>query len=246
MTNPKLLILASPHLANPGRDYVNAVIDDVLAPQRQQEIAEIVHRLAAFRPTKVAVEELVEKEDELNEDYGRYLAGSFSLRRSEVHQIGFRLAKELGHPQVYAVDWMEDPPAGLDVDFEKFAREHGQEGLFLKALAEARAEAKQEEAVLAQAGLLELYRWMNREENLRASHRLYFLLARIGAASRYPGANWVGEWYRRNLKIFVNIVRITEEGDRILLVIGAGHAWLLRQFAQESGFYELVDPLTYL
>ncbi len=96
MTNSKLLILASPHLDNPGRDYVNPVIDEVLAPQRQQEMVEIVHRL----------EELAERDDEVNEDHGKHLADSFALARSEAHQIGFRLARELGHPKVYAVDWL--------------------------------------------------------------------------------------------------------------------------------------------
>lgn len=243
---PKLLILASPHLDNPRRDYVNPIIDDVFTPHRQEEIEKIVYRLTAFRPTKVAVEVSAEEEARLNEDYRKYLRDSFALTRSEVHQIGFRLARELGHPRVHAVDWLGDPPAGADVDFETFAREHEQENLLLKALEEARVQATQEEELLSQAGLLALYCWMNRTETLLSMHRVYFTLARIGAGGRYPGANWVGEWYSRNLKIFINLVRITEEGDRIVLIIGAGHAWLLRQFAQESGLYEVVDPLTYL
>lgn len=243
---PRLLVLGSPHLANPGRDYVNAVLDDVLQPSRQQEIAALVYMLAAFRPTKIAVEVLSEDDEKLNEDYSQYLRGSFMLTRSEVHQIGFRLAVKLGHPRVYAVDWLGDPPAGLDVDFEAFAREHGQAHLFEQALQAARNQAMEEERILAERGLVDLYRWMNRPETLLQYHRVYFTIAQIGAGKRYPGANWVGEWYGRNLRIFVNLTRITEDGDRVLLIVGAGHAWLLRQFAQESGLYELEDPLKYL
>ncbi len=43
-----LLVVASGHFANPGRDNVNIKVDDVLAPRRQAEIAELVKRLAAL------------------------------------------------------------------------------------------------------------------------------------------------------------------------------------------------------
>jgi len=68
----------------------------------------------------------------------------------------------------------------------------------------------------------------------------------FGKDDLYPGADWVQYWYGRNLKIFVNLTRITEPGDRILLIIGAGHVWLVQQFAKESGYYILESPLKYL
>ncbi|MEW6736827.1 MAG: DUF5694 domain-containing protein, partial [Acidobacteriota bacterium] len=71
--------------------------------------------------------------------------------------------------------------------------------------------------------------------------------ARIGLGDQYPGANWVQYWYGRNLKIFVNLMRITESpDDRILVIIGAGHLKLLKQFAEESGSFVLENPLKYL
>jgi hypothetical protein len=53
---PALLIVGTPHFANPGRDIVNTRVDDVTTPEREREIEAIVERLAAFRPTRVAVE----------------------------------------------------------------------------------------------------------------------------------------------------------------------------------------------
>jgi hypothetical protein len=45
----------------------------------------------------------------------------------------------------------------------------------------------------------------------------------------------------------VNLTRLVGSPDeRILLIIGAGHAYLLRQFARESGFFRLESPLDYL
>ena len=37
------------------------------------------------------------------------------------------------------------------------------------------------------------------------------------------------------MKIYVNLTRITESADdRILLIIGAGHVYLIQQFLEES------------
>ena len=50
----EVLVLGVYHMANPGRDIFNTRADDVLAPKRQQEIAELARVLEKFAPTKVA------------------------------------------------------------------------------------------------------------------------------------------------------------------------------------------------
>lgn len=246
MTKPVLMVLGSAHLANPGRDYVNLQVDDVLVPKRQQEIAEMVRRLARFRPTKIALEVPREEDPHLNEEYRRYVHGQLDLSRGEGHQIGFRLARALGHEVVYAVDSFSESPSAPDTDFMSFASAHGQDHLLAEALQAGQESVARMQQILARGSLIDLYAYMNSADNLLASHRVYFTLARIGAGERYPGANWVQEWYGRNLRIWVNLARLTEPGDRIFVLFGAGHTWLLRQFAQESGLHELEDPLSYL
>ena len=73
-------------------------------------------------------------------------------------------------------------------------------------------------------------------------------IARIGLGDQYPGANWMAHyWYDRNLKIYVNLTRITESADeRIMLIIGAAHVYLVQQFFEESGDYIIESPLKYL
>ena len=80
------------------------------------------------------------------------------------------------------------------------------------------------------------------------SHRAYLHDARIGLGDKYPGADWLAHiWYARNLKIFVNLTRITEsDDDRIFLIIGGGHLFLVRQFLEDSGDYIIESPLKYL
>lgn len=54
-------------------------------------------------------------------------------------------------------------------------------------------------------------------------------------------------WYNRNLRIFRNIQRITDDPrDRIPVIIGVGHLGLLNYFFQCSPEYEWVSPSDYL
>ncbi len=88
----------------------------------------------------------------------------------------------------------------------------------------------------------------NEPEGRQAEHRFYLQMAQVGLKDHYPGANWVGHsWYTRNLKIFVNLTRITESADdRILLIIGGGHVYLVQHFLEASGNYIVESPLQYL
>src|SRR5919201_1751390 len=52
-TRPQILVLGTFHMNNPGRDIHSTQVDDVLAPKRQQEMAELLAVLGRFRPTKI-------------------------------------------------------------------------------------------------------------------------------------------------------------------------------------------------
>lgn len=235
-------------MANPGQDMVNLEADDVLAPKRQREIEALVEGLRGFRPTKIAVEVDTQHQEELNRRYREYCEGRRRLERDEQEQIGFRLAKALGHPRVYAVDWFRDEPVDPeDVDFLTFAKEHGQQALLDALFAEGERHTAKEKAILEEGTVIDLLEYLNRPSTLRRGHRVYFTIARIGEGDRYPGAEWVQYWYGRNLKIFANLTRLIEApNERVLLIIGSGHVYLLQRFAKESGFFSLESPLEYL
>jgi hypothetical protein len=237
---PTLLVLGSGHLNNPGRDLFNSKVDDVLAERRQKEIASVVEQLASFQPTHIAVEWPAKSQSRLDARYRDYREGRYQLGRAEEEQLGLRLAAQLGHARVYAVDWNEEPPGtDQDYDWPSYGESHGQ-----KALLAAIKDPKRAKGIVPLESqtigtwLLQL----NHPETLIASHRGYFDWARIGDHERQPGANWVGAWYARNLRIFNNLVDLTDRPqDRILVIYGQGHAYLLRQFATESRAFRLVD-----
>src|SRR5690606_14923520 len=82
----------------------------VLTEARQAEIAAVVERLAAFRPTHIAVEWPSAEQASLDALYRDYREGRHELGRRELEQFGLRLAAKLGLGRVHAVDWRGLPP----------------------------------------------------------------------------------------------------------------------------------------
>ena len=108
-------------------------------------------------------------------------------------------------------------------------------------------EADAEDKKLYPMSIIDQLIFLNQPEHIEKDHQGYFDLMRIGRGEEYVGANYLSWWYGRNMKIFMNIIRITESlNDRILVIYGAGHCKLLTQFANESGFYKVESPLQYL
>lgn len=234
LSRPTVLLLGSYHMANPNRDAFNVQADDVLAPQRQDEILACVERLKHFQPARVALEVSVDHADVLNAAYQQYLTGAFTLPPDECYQLGFRVAAALHHERVYPIDWNEAAGEGLDFDF---AQAHQPE-LYQQIIAAGQQEVDEMQARMASASVSELLCWLNEPARLQQSHQLYLMLACIGAGKQYVGVEWVKGWYERNLKIFVNLTRIVSSAqDRVLVIYGAGHIPLLAQFIHDSGSF---------
>jgi hypothetical protein len=247
---PRILLIGSGHWGNPGLDMIAPEFDDMLSPHRQREIADCVGRLAAFAPTKVALEAWAEREDQLQDEYRRYHEGTFTLGPDERHQLGFRLAAACGHDRMYGIDWHDlerEIGWGRAIDF---AKAHGQLDL-IAALGVDDAAVKRKEAeetaTIRRKSVTEMILDAYAPASLAESHKVYADMALIGEGESYIGADVILRWYERNLKIFVNLSRsITSPEDRIVAVIGAGHLPLLTHFIAASGRYALESPVTYL
>jgi hypothetical protein len=237
---PTLLVLGTAHFASPGRDMVNIQVEDVLTEPRQAQIEDVVRDLAAFHPTVIAIEWPEAQQDRLDSLYGEYRAGRQALNASEHQQLGWRLADRLNLPRVHAIDWNGMPPGEMTAyNYPAWAKDHGR-------MATVEAIGARTLASFPQLGREDTVRqWlmrMNRPEALLDNHRVYLEIATLGDSESQPGAAWVGTWYARNLRIFTNLTRLTSNPqDRILVIYGVGHAYLLRQFARESNAFHVVD-----
>jgi hypothetical protein len=245
-TDPtQVLVLGVFHMDNPGHDLVNPSIKDVLGPRRQEEIRDVVARLQNFRPTLIALE-APPGARAMQERLDKFATGHYALSADERDQIGLRLARNLGHTRVYGVDFQQD----LDFDAVfRSAKELGQQALLDKAFAEfnSRIKPRLESNHMEQQTVRELLLEANTPDMLVLNRRAYLGLLAIGKSDKYPGANLVSRWYDRNLRIATNILRLAEEKpQRILVIIGAGHAPLVRQFLGETPGFTIVDCEVFL
>jgi Family of unknown function (DUF5694) len=236
-----ILFLGVYHMNNPGLDAVNLQADDVLSAKRQQEIETLVENLAAFHPSKIAIE-ADPKDGEWANRYKEYLAGRYTLTRDEREQVGFRLAKRVGLPTIYGVDYlmymngltpseMADQPSKSETEKP------------------ASNQLSAEDVLLRQSTVTQYLFHLNSEEQIQKNAEGYMdMLLPDNDPAIYRNADLVANWYKRNLRIFENINRVTEQAgtDRILVIIGAGHLRLLKQFASDAPYYRLEDTETYL
>ncbi|MGD9346984.1 MAG: DUF5694 domain-containing protein [Candidatus Aminicenantes bacterium] len=223
----EVLVLGTYHMANPGRDIFNMEADDVLAPKRQAEIRELLDVLSCFRLTKIAIE--ADSDSPKIGQYQDYLDGIYELGRNESDQIGFRLAKELRLPKIYGIDADGDFPY---LAVQDYAKAHGREKELESLMAQVGKTVQDDNEFLKSHSVLQMLVRINSSEAVRRGLAGYALFAHFGEEYNYPGARLLTEWYKRNMRIYTNLLNIIEPEDRVLVVFGAGHLGLLRQAVQ--------------
>ena len=221
----EVLVLGVYHMASPGKDIFNMRIDDVLAPKRQAEIAQLIEVLKKFHPTKVAVEGDV-GDDSIPNRYADYVAGKHELSRNEIEQIGFRLAKELGHKTVHPVDVDGEFPFPRVVNYAKAS---GRSKELDAMMGETGAMVKAQDQYLASHSVLETLLYMNADGKVAEDVGFYYRLAHFGEPGDWAGADLVSDWFRRNVRIYRNVTRLADSpNERVLAIFGAGHLGWLR------------------
>jgi hypothetical protein len=230
----EILVLGVYHMNNPGRDIFNTRADDVLTPKRQAEMANVMEVLKAFRPTKIAVEREA-GDQRIGKDYSDYVAGTHQLTRNEIEQIGFRLARELGHTTVYAVDADGEFPFPRLVKYAKATDRSKELDALLGEVGEM---VKTSNAYLASHTILDTLLYINSDEKVAEDVGFYYREAQFGEPYDWAGADLVSDWFRRNMRIYTNVAQLVASPDeRVLLIYGTGHlGWLRQAFASNPNF----------
>jgi hypothetical protein len=245
----EIMILGSYHMGNPGRDLANMQADDVTQPHRQRELQAVADALARWRPTRILVE--AERPAPFTLDrYRSFRMEDLATNRNEIAQIGYRLARQLGHAEVYAFD---EHGAEGEPDYFQFGR--------IQAWAAANGRTAEVDAMLgffrdlvaedgrAQAGhnIAELLlRQNDPARDLLGHQRGQYAFLGFGDADNQVGAEFNSYWYMRNAKMFAKIGLISRPGDRLLVLVGSGHRYWLNHFAETTPGFVPVDPRPWL
>jgi hypothetical protein len=238
----KVMILGVYHFDSPNQDFVKSTKVDHLSAAKQDEIAEVLDRLAAFAPTRIVLEATPD-DGRIQERYAAYLADRCELAGNEREQLGFRLARQFSHPRVYLADHRLD----MDLNAVLAAAEESADDRFLgwfhDAMEDAQALAERQSRMSVREALL-----LFNEPALQDRTRdLYLQLARVRSPKGFVGSDVLAGWYRRNFCIFANVAGAIESaGDRVLVIFGQGHAPCLRELVRSSPDMQLVEPNEYL
>jgi Family of unknown function (DUF5694) len=242
----KALLLGTWHFGYPNLDVHKtkpADMVDVLSPERQKELTEVIEVLKRYKPTRIYVES--GWQPRIDSLYNAYLAGKHQLRRNELDQIAMRLGKELGLQKLYAVD-----DGNFLNDYYKYLP-------FIDSVRKATMPVDSAKDNYWNQRYLNLYDYSDSAlkhhtilEQLLTYAEPYVLKRNHGhyIASGFQTNNDAGAdglsmwWYSRNLRIFRNILNTQlSSGDRILVIFGNGHMSILRHLFESSPEFMLVE-----
>ena len=256
-----ILLLGCNHLA--GLHKPDNPNSDMLAPKRQAELAIVLDQLQRYRPDGILVEELPERQAQVDSLYQLYRQDKLDLRtllggRSEVYQLGFALGKRLGLARIQCVN----APGGTS---QSILHQGQNIELYEQATTRWRAFAAPiDQQLLAGTSTVSQYlRALNSPTVVQQLHTLvYNTPARVTNGTlkpdpmvdaafinpKYVGAELTSVFYNRDLKVYSNIVttQLATHQSRQLLIIGVRHLGSLQGIFSTDPAYRLVDAAPYL
>lgn len=246
----KIMTLGVFHFAYPNLDVVTTEENDkisVLEEPFQSEIIAISKAMVEYQPTIIAIEHMPDQQFKIDSMYSLYKHNQFTLGKSEVYQLGFRIGKDLNLPAIYCVnDWGRHYD-GVEELFKDSTRTTNFEDYYLHSpdsIYKTSGNSKKISSIIDELNEL--------NEPIQLKERLSVYLLNPFKYEEQPGDFTgvdfeTGRWFNRNLRIFRNIQRIPHRAeDRILLIIGRDHLNLLNLFFDISKEFEFVSPLPYL
>ncbi len=240
----KVLVVGTFHFQYPGLDTHKTAEEDqidVLKEPKKSELEDLIAYIKKFQPNKIAIE--ARPSWNTMEKFNAYKNGAYSDKRDERFTLGMRMAKDMALDTLYAID-----TGSLFYDLKK------KDSVVLNALIDqidwdapdpywdmAKKWLDYDDKLIPKVHLLEYFKYMNSRENHLANYGLY-LTGNMGTVENQAADNLSIWWYNRNLRIFSRLVALSEgPEDRILVIMGNGHASLLRHLFEASPQFDFVE-----
>lgn len=212
--------------------------DEELINSKEYEVKELVDYLAEFKPTKIVLEWEKTEGDELNKEYEN-TEDNYSI--DEVQQVGFRLAQKLQHEKIYAVNWaghlIQDDMINLNNEIQNSYPD------LLNIMGTLSENAPE---ISSEVELINSFRQLNNEDSIKEFEKMYLSFVEVkDGKGQMKGFDFLNKWMERELIIFKNIIETSSSNseDRILLLIGSDHLWMLRKLFKGIG-WDVVNPFS--
>lgn len=256
----KVAVLGTFHFGK-NMDYVSSDFDDLLNPVRQKEIDDVINKLAKFNPSKVFVENTPDVQNYWNKvylDWKKGILPNKETENSEVFQLGIKLSARLNNPigvicvnYVYPEYGRRSLPSKNRIDSLYSAYSYNLSRLRpnltnyfkLNPIAQFEFESFYNEfnSNKNNKSIKNLLLEVNKVENLKKLH--YFnVLGFLDNDINGIGAELTAREYQRNTMILKNIyLNFKPTDERVLIIIGAGHAEILKSMINSHPLLELVE-----
>jgi hypothetical protein len=247
-------------------DYKQGSLTDLLSPERQQQIAEVVDALARFNPDKIFVENTPDTQPFWDNVYKNYQNGIKPTERNitynEIYQLGIKLAYRLNHPfGVTCVNYVQpELLSGLKMARNKIdtllsfysheleKKRPSYDAYFKvnpsvnKALKDYLNRYETWKDLSIKDHLIQL----NSAESISTLH--YFnITGWMDTNTNGYGAEFTAKEYFRNTKILQNILlRVSPADRKLLVIIGGGHIQVLQDMLKTHPYFEVVNVSTLL
>ncbi len=209
----------------------------IVVADKINEIIELVDYLMNFNPSKIALEWEMTQNEELNREYEQ-TDDNYPI--CEIHQIGFRLAQRLQHERVYAINWTGNLTEEDLTDLNKSVKFYPNIESEMFSLLEQTPEIKSD------VSILHSFKEINDTSYIKELEKLYLSFVEIeDEKGEKVGFSFLNKWYERELMIFKNLIELLTNhvDERVLLVIGSDHLWLLRKLFEGCG-WKVINPFT--
>lgn len=241
----EIMILGSYHFAKENHtDETNA--------RNQQQLSRIYQALSPFQATKIFIEHTLDEADRYNSAYRDYLKGRFRIDSlpNETFQLGFKMAKLLDHDSLYLFDDQTEFIGSLEnfsfKELDAYARANDA-GFYDRHLVAIQKTWAFNQYVKKTLPLYDRIKLLNSPQNAKINaQRMHAYEMRIGIGDNWMGPDWLGRWYRRNVRMLTNLLKQSEPGDRVLVVVGDNHKWVLEDMIGYTPDFKLVSSYDYL
>ncbi len=232
---------------------------DVLTDKNQQSVSELCEIIEKQHPDKVFIERMpdFEYQNRMDSLYQAYRMGDTRIRRNEIWQVAFRVARDLDHKTIYSCD--HPGQYGYIYDqLEEYAGQHGQTEILNykgKGITQPVTNRVNTDSLMKNSDLLDYLRWMNSYEVQRSSHAHYInLYPQIGNTDvfRYDsnymlGASLTVDWYRRNILIYTKMINQLDYSENaIFLIMGNDHIPIIRHLFESNPYFKVIDTCEWL
>lgn len=248
-----VILLGTYHFNNPGNDEIKTIEKNILTAENQKGLEQITNSIVSkYKPDQIFVESSYHEKDILNNQYQYYLNNAFDkytdtiknerkrkfFKEGETFQLAFRLAKKAKNIEIFPIDSL------MEMRFDLLNKEVNSNNEIKIILDNKMANLSMAtNKCMEKKALKDTFICLNEEEYLTENQGIYLsTINRLNSNNNYFGSNLVADWYKRNLIMYSNLQnQLKSESKNIFVLVGIGHAAMLKDFFKNDDNFNLID-----